>query len=597
MTCSVTEQRVTEHITRVTSSWKTPETRGARVVMFRGDQILARALENMARELFDAEGVPLGRHMAMMSPFLDDGSTRGSFRDRLTLDLLPYMSATGVLDDSCNTILMHMSKTFSNMGLDCVPRQGGLSHLQVVSSFKLAHSQVPICWDNSDKSISFVFVMPLQATTSVTYVSETALDVFGCRVDLHTELGRGDTVLSFGQSLYLSREMKPSRELVTSIVVAVYSIDSHIPVQHFTRPYFKAADDLAALTGVPPMQVCVACHAEIRDRHTDDLWGSKSIDIGKGFHCSDCREAFHIPALVCGNCRTGKFGEISALNRVKSCCLHNASSKDDPLGEFVNGWLQWEVSAVKLRAGWPPCLHGSLVPNNLGDALQNVLSLDEIRRAAGMFKQWYLFGNILLDAAPDELKTFFRESSDLSFLWPKWRELYVENSHCSRAVLAVNAVIGALSIGPLIGGLNSSSGKARKTTKAQPAFYGTLDDNPDELRSRLWIAARISSGLITKLEMQRMALKTLRHIQKGAWCSNFKCTCNIQSLDVSMSTRWDRHTDCRGPVLNLSIDQLVGTGAVTAEIRTTQRHWAQQMTTEEFSRYMSPKSDTDHRFW
>jgi hypothetical protein len=284
--------------------------------------------------------------------------------------------------------------------------------------------------------------MPLQATTAVTYVGKTPMNVFGYRKDLRTDIDRGDTVLSFGQALYFGREMKQTRELVTSIVVAVYTIDSTIASAPFTRPRYHAANELAALTGVPPMQVCVRCYAEIRDRMTEDLWGSKSIDVGKGFHCSDCRESFRIPALVCGNCRTGKFGEISALNRVKSCCLHNASSKDDPLGEFVNGWLQWEVSAVKLRAGWPPCLHGSLVPNNLGDALQNVLSLDEIRRAAGMFKQWYLFGNILLDAAPDELKTFFRESSDLSFLWPKWRELYVENSHCSRAVLAVNAVIG-----------------------------------------------------------------------------------------------------------------------------------------------------------
>ena len=598
MTCSVTEQRVAEHIARVTSSWKTEKTCGARVVMFRDDQILARALKNIAAELFDAEGVPLGKHGAMMSPFVDDGSTRGSFRDRLTLDLLPFMSAIGVLNDSCNTILQHISKTFSNLDLDCVPRQGGLSHLQVVSSFKLAHSQVPMCWDTTDKTMTtFVFVMPLQDTTAVKYVGENAMDVFGCRVDLQTELGRGDTVLSFGQSLYLSREMKPSRELVTSIVVAVYTTDSSIPVQPFTRPYYKAADDLAALTGVPPMQVCVSCHAEIRDRHTDDLWGSKAIDIGKGFHCSHCREAFHIPAFVCANCRTGKFGEISAMNRVKLCALHNSLSKDDPLGEFVDGWLAWEVSAIQLRAGKAPCLHGSLVPNNLGDALQHVLSLDEIRRAASMFQQWYLFGNIVFDAAPDELKVFFQESSDFSFLWPKWRELYVENSHCSRAVLAVNAVIGALSIGPLVRGTQKYSGKARKTTKAQPAFYGTVDDNLDELRSRLWIAARISSGLISKLEMQRMALRTLRHVQKGAWCSNFKCTCNIQSLDVSMSTRWDRQVDCRGPVLNLSIDQLVGTGAVTAQIRSTQTRWAQEMTTGEFTSYMSPKPETDHRFW
>jgi hypothetical protein len=67
---------------------------------------------------------------------------------------------------------------FEEMGLNCVPEQGGLSELRVVSSFKLAHSQVPFAWDSSDKKTTFVFVMPLQATTAVTYVGKTPMNVF-----------------------------------------------------------------------------------------------------------------------------------------------------------------------------------------------------------------------------------------------------------------------------------------------------------------------------------------------------------------------------------------------------------------------------------
>jgi hypothetical protein len=596
ITCSVTEQSVAEHIARVTSAWKTTDTCGARVVVCRSNDILARALGNMTSVLFDKEGVPHKTQMSHMYPFDDDASTTGSFHDRLVLDLLPYMSETGVIYDSCHTILNHLSRMFDDMGLKCVPEQGGLSELRVVSSFKLAHCQVPLSWDSSDKMTTFVFVMPLQATTSVTYVGQTSVDVFGYRKDLRTELDLGDTVVSFGQALYLGREMKQTRELVTSIVVAVYTIDSNIPTAPFTRPHFQAANELAALTGVPPMQVCVGCHMEIRDRETDGLWGNKSADIGKGFHCRHCREGLHIPAFVCGSCRTGKFGDMAATDRVKACALNIGANKDDALSQFVDGWLAWEVSAGRLRIGRMPCLHASLIRNNLGDALMNVLSLDEIRHAAAMFKQWYMSGNIVFDAAPDDLQSFFRESTDFSFLWPKWRELYVDNSHCSRVVLSINALIGALSIGPLVRGFDPSSGKARKVTKAQPAFYGTAGDDLEELRSRLWVAARISSGLISSKEMQRMALRTLRHIQLGAWCTNFKCTCNIQSLDVKMSTRRD-HNQCRGPVLNLTVDQATKPSPITQEMRSIQRRWADDMTREEFTKFMRPKPETDHRFW
>ena len=595
ITCSVTEQSVNDQVARVTSGWKTPETCGACVVVCQSNTDLANALGNMAGEVLDVDGVPLPVHISQMTPFVHDGSTRHSFRDRLILDLLPFMSAPGVIHDSCNAILIHISSIFCEMGLNSVPEQGGLSHLQLVSSFKFAHCQVPMCWDSNGSKTTFVFVMPLQSTTAVNYVGEGSMDVFGYRKDLRTDLKRGDTVVSFGQAMYLSQELRDTRELVTSVVIAVYTLNSSILAEPFTRPCFKAADDVAALTGVPPMHVCVSCHMEIRDRATEGLWGSKAVDVGKGFHCSHCRVAFCIPAFVCADCSSKNVGDISTLSRVHAWCVHSASSTHDPVGEFVDGWLEWEVSAIQLRAGKVPCFHGSLVQNNLGDALLNVLSLDEIRRAASMFEQWYLFGNIVYDAAPEELQVFKRESTDYSFLWPKWRELYVVNSHCSRVVLAINAVIGALSIGALVRGLNPS-GKARKTTKAQPAFYAGTEDNLEEQRSRLWTAARISSGVISASEMQRMALKTLRHIQKGAWCSNFKCTCNIQSLDVSLSTRWDRH-NCRGPALDLTIDQLRGTSATTAEIRRTQCRWAEEMTTAEFSRYMSRNPETDHRLW
>ena len=597
LTCSVTEQRVRDEIARVTSTWETPETCGARVMVSRSNDAVARALGNMIFELFDAEGVPLAKHMPQMHPFDDDASTIGSFPDRLTLDLLPFMSERSVIYESCHTILNHISKMFEEMGLNCVPEQGGLSELRVVSSFKLAHSQVPFTWDSSDKKTTFVFVMPLQATTAVTYVGQTPVDVFGYRKDLRTDIDLGDTVVSFGQALYLGREMKQTRELVTSIVVAVYTIDSSIPTAPFTRPHFQAANELAALTGVPPMQVCVGCHVEIRDRETEGLWGNKSVDVGKGFHCRHCREGLHIPAFLCGSCRTGRFADNAGSNRVRACALQIGRSNDDPLSEFVDGWLAWEVSVGNLREGKMPCLHASLIPNNLGEALMNVLSLEEIQHAAALFKQWYLSGNIVFDLAPSDLQEFFtKEDSDKSFLWPIWRELYVENSHCSRVVLCINALIGALSIGPLVRGIDPSSGKARKVTKAQPAFYGTADVTLVELRSRLWNAARISTGLITSSEMHAMALKTLRHIQKGAWSTNFKCTCNIQSLDVNMSMRRDRN-QCRGPVLNLAIDQVMSTGRLSQRIRAIQTRWAEEMTREEFTRFMAPKPETDHRFW
>ena len=597
--CSVTEQIVADNIARVTSAWKAPETCGARVVVCRSNVILAQALRSMASELFDADGVPLQKLMSQMHPFEDDGSSPGSFPDRLTLDLLPFMSAPGVILDSCDTILNHISTSFHEMGLDCVPPQGGLSELRVVSSFKLAHSQVPMSWDNRDQSTTFVFVMPFQVTTAVNYVGEMPMDVFGYRKDLRTELHLGDSVVSFGQALYLGREMKQTRELVTSIVVAVYTIDSNVPTPPFTRPNFRAANELAALTGVPPMQlqVCVRCYGEIRDRMTEDLWGSKAIDVGKGSHCSDCREEFRIPAFVCGACESTNFWDRAASDRVKACCLQSAPSVEDPLSEFADGWIAWEVSASRLREGKMPCLHRSLVQNNLGDALMNVLSIDEIRKAAALFKEWYLSGNIVFDMAPSELQEFFKECEDFSFMWPKWREMYVDNSHCSRVVLAMNAVIGALSIGPLVPGVDSSSGKKSKVTKAQPAFYVGMGENDlGELRSRLWVAARISSGLISASEMQRMALKTLRHVQKGAWCTNFKCTCNIQSLDANMSTRRD-HNECRGPSLNLAIDQDANSGPRTQQVRSTQARWAEEMKTWEFTRFMAPKPETDHRFW
>ena len=130
------------------------------------------------------------------------------------------------------------------------------------------------------------------------------------------------------------------------------------------------------------------------------------MNVGKGFHCSHCREMFKIPGFICSECRVlspcARFAD-AAVDRLRGVALVNDC--EDPLSDFVNGWLAWEVSALKLHSNSLPCLHvQSAVPNDLGDALLNVMSLDEIKKGAQMFCRWYLEGAILFEIAPAELR-------------------------------------------------------------------------------------------------------------------------------------------------------------------------------------------------
>ena len=72
---------------------------------------------------------------------------------------------------------------------------------------------------------------------------------------------------------------------------------------------------------------------------------------------------------------------------------------DDPLGEFVHGWLKWEVSAIQLRAR-----HVFMV---LWFRITSVMRCKKFCRFMRFDAQLVclskgnLFGNIVFDAAPD----------------------------------------------------------------------------------------------------------------------------------------------------------------------------------------------------
>ena len=608
MTLTEPDQYFDWDIRSVSNAWiRQPQTHRARVFVSDLESALTKNLAStlgQLRDVFlDSNGVPNRVYLSQMHPFVEDGSTKCTFRDRLSLDVLGSLSDSSPLGNVCNGVLDHVRDIFVSLGLEKVYSATRLHHMQVVCSFHNAHCQVPLTWDD-DRSLNTIIVaIPLNACGALRYVSPAQVDVYGNRENFGPEVNVGQVVISIGVPLYLTRYRCVDRNLlVTSVLFMVLSTRS-TPFTTFTKPCFRAADDLEGATGVPPTQVCVCCNGLIRDRRTDDLWGNKSVDVGKGFHCSHCREIFKVPGFMCSECRAlnpcARFSD-SAVERLRNVTLGN--NCDDPLSEFVNGWLAWEVSALQLRSNKLPCLHVySAAPNDLGGALLNVMSLDEIKKGAQMFCRWYREGAILFEISPSELRKWYYEYSDHSYLWPKWRQLYMRNSHCSRAVLAFNALIGALQIGPLHRGFDAS-GKPRRVTKQQPPFYITLEDYEkiDDLRSRLWIAERMSRGLITKTQMQQMSLKVLRHIQKGCWTINFKCTCSIKSANVLKSTRWDWQ-QCVGPILDVSLDHDVQADnrlqALVSQVRSTQAGWVYEMeTSKAFAEFLQPGSN-DYRFW
>ena len=593
-------------IRAVSNSWIRPETHRARVFVSDLDtdsgKKLANTVLHMRNVLFDSNGVPHPVYLSQMHPFVEDGSIKSTFRDRLCLDVLASLNDGTALGMDCAAVRDQVKDIFTSLGLQKVFTSTNLHHMQVVSSFHNAHCQVPLMWEDSQSLSTIVIAIPLNTYGALRYVSPTQVDVYGNRQDFNPEVKVGQVLISIGVPLYLTRyrSVDPNM-LVTSILFLVLSTRT-IPFTPFTQPCFRAADELESITGVPPTQLCICCNGHIRDRHTDGLWGNKSVNVGKGFHCSHCRESFKVPGFICSECRIlspcARFSEV-AVERLRSVALGNDC--EDPLSDFVNGWLAWEVSVVQLRSHKLPCLHvHSALPNDLGGALLNVMSLDEIKKGAQMFCHWYLEGAIFFEIAPVELRKWYSEMSDHSFLWPKWRQLYMVNSHCSRATLAFTALIGALQIGPLHRGFHAS-GKARKVTKHQPPFYVTVEDFPKihELRSRLWVAERISRGLITNTEMQQMSLKVLRHIQKGHWTINFKCTCSIKSANVLKSTRWDQQ-QCVGPILDVSVDHEIEANnrvqGVYLQARSTQSRWAQELEGQKFAEFIKPKAD-DYRFW
>ena len=157
---------------------------------------LANTVLHMRDILFDWNGVPHRVYLSQMHPFVEDGSTRCTFRDRLCLNVLTSLNDGTPLGEYCTEVRDHVIRDlFKSMGLQSVFDATNLHHMQVVSSFHNAHCQAPLTWDDGRSLNTIVIAIPLNTCGALRYVSPTQVDVYGHRANFSPEVKVGQVVV------------------------------------------------------------------------------------------------------------------------------------------------------------------------------------------------------------------------------------------------------------------------------------------------------------------------------------------------------------------------------------------------------------------
>jgi len=319
---------------------------------------------------------------------------------------------------------------------------------------------------------------------------------------------------------------------------------------------FKPEVWLVRTAHVPPLVRCALCLGAIRERKFNFEGSSKQDPDtikGGGEHCRYCKipspQGTMFPRfLLCEFCSQMPIPNVPLRVLRDAEGTHNASDINKMRAERD---LFPSLSLSQMGPSYRCCHILSKSANRVQDVVWTILRPQEFMKGAQFFLDFTLSGTWLEDLAPSLIVDTQRISAHL--VWDAFFRVYVKNSQCNRAKLAIFAVQFALNLT----GMFAPSQKAQKREvffKSRLPFDRLLQRAMSE---RVVLLTEMANGLIRYDVLARMARRLLKYLNGDMWGQVLYCSCtntNDQGTSNEDCLVGLKQTRCDGPSLELGLD-------------------------------------------
>ena len=318
---------------------------------------------------------------------------------------------------------------------------------------------------------------------------------------------------------------------------------------------FKPEYWLVRTAHVPPLVRCAVCLGAIRDRKFDFAGSSKKDNDtikGGGHNCDRCRtshdqEHWGGRYLICEYC-----SEMAIPNLPVHLTSHvvdpGAVDSDKEKTTLQNDLFP--SASQTLTGPVNRCYHTVIkVANRVQDVVWTIIHPQEFMKGAQFFLDFTLSATWLEVVAPNVIVEAQQTSPVL--VWDAFFRVYVRNSHCNRAKLALFAVQFALNLTGMFKQRDKSHKRELFIQSSLP-FDQRLDQTICE---RVKVLTEMAHGLVRGEVLAWMARRLIKYLDGDQWGQVLYCSCTEGlTSDTHDFHVGHKRTRCDGPSLELALD-------------------------------------------
>ena len=321
---------------------------------------------------------------------------------------------------------------------------------------------------------------------------------------------------------------------------------------------FKPELWLVRTAQVPPLLRCAVCLGAIRDRKFNFQGSSKHNNDtikGGGYHCRLCNIADgqgHLSArfLLCEYCSRIAVPPMPSRSDTSMSNPHQSVTEVHIMKMRQERDL-FPTAQVLQSSTLYRCPHNiDKAPNRVQHVVWTILHPQEFVKAAQFFLDFTLSATWLEDLAPPAILESQRRTPVL--VWDAFFRIYVQNSHCNRAKLALFAMQFALNLT----GMFKARGKAHKS---EVFFEASLpfDRRTDSIiTERVRMLTEMRNGIVRADVLSLMARRLVKYLDGDMWGQVLYCSCSNRVPSETTEDYYLGHkrTRCDGPLLDLALD-------------------------------------------
>jgi hypothetical protein len=190
------------------------------------------------------------------------------------------------------------------------------------------------------------------------------------------------------------------------------------------------------------------------------------------------------------------------------------------------------------------------MPNRVQDVVWTILHPHEFMKGAQFFLDFTLKATWLESLAPQMIVDAQQRTPVL--VWDSFFRVFVANSHCNRAKLALFAVQFALNLT----GMFKPRGKPQRHEVFFQRSLPFPNRTQDIITDRVILLTEMANGLIRGEVLSWMARRLIKYLDGDLWGQVLYCACteNDNGLAGDDYQVGRKRTRCDGPSLELALD-------------------------------------------